>query len=88
MGEPGSQATRRFGTDAAAANQISWLSANTYAGSRRHPNLLSIESFLVKSTLVTQDVERSARQFIRQGLDGDHLLGFGALALMKSFRPR
>jgi hypothetical protein len=62
MGASGTKATDEFETDAAAANQISWLSANTYPGSRRHPKRLSIKSFLVKSTLVAQNVERSSRQ--------------------------
>jgi hypothetical protein len=38
MGESGFQATYEFEVDAAAANQISWLSANPNTGSRRHPN--------------------------------------------------
>jgi len=68
MGASGTKATDEFETDAAAANQISWLSANTYPGSRRHPKRLSIKSFLVKSTLIAQNVERSSRQFVGQGL--------------------
>jgi hypothetical protein len=86
MGESGTKATDESGTDAAAANQIFWFSANPYTGSRRHPKLLSIKSFLVKGVLVAQYVERSSRQLVGQGLDGDHILGFSALALMKGFR--
>jgi hypothetical protein len=63
MGASGTKATVAFETDAAAANQALRLSANPYAGSRRHPKRLSsIKSFFVKSTLVAQDVERSACQ--------------------------
>ena len=88
MGESGTKATDESGTDAAAANQIFWLSANTYPGSRRHPEPLSIKSFLVKAALVAHHVEGSSRQLVSQGLDGDHILGFGAFALMKGFRTR
>jgi hypothetical protein len=70
MGESGTKATVAFETDAAAANQSSWLSANTSTGSRRHPNPLSIKSFLVKAALVAQDVERSSRQLVGQGFWG------------------
>ena len=88
MGESGTKATDEFETDAAVANHILRLSANPNTGSRRHPNPLSIKSFLVKGALVAQDVERSPCQLIRQGLDGDHILGFSTFALMKGFRPR
>jgi hypothetical protein len=62
-------------TDATAANQTLRLSANPDAGSRRHPKRLSsIKPFLVKSTLVAQDVKRSACQLVGQARDiGSHL---------------
>jgi hypothetical protein len=88
MGESGTKATVEFETDAAAANHILRLSANPYTGSRQHPKPLSMKSFLVKSTLVAQNVERSPCQLIRQGLDGDHIFCFSAFALMKRFGAR
>jgi hypothetical protein len=57
MGESG-KATDEVDADAAAANQISWLSANPKSGSRRHPSRLSIKPLLIESCLVAHHVGR------------------------------
>ena len=75
MGEP-VKATDEVDADAAAANQISWLSANPNPGSRRHPRRLSIKPLLVESALVAHHVERGPRQLVGQGLGGDGVVGF------------